>query len=193
MLIGYARVSTDDQSFDLQLDALSDCDRVYSEIASGAKFERVELNRAIASLKPGDTLKVWRLDRLGRSLSHLIDTITYLRDKQVNFQSVNDAIDTSTAAGRLVFGVFGAIAEFERELIRERTIAGLAAAKARGRNGGRKKVMSQDDINAAIRLHETGMNVKRICQTLHISRATYYRHVYDMITGGSDLPNSFKL
>ena len=193
MLIGYARVSTGDQSFDLQLDALSDCDRVYSEIASGAKFERVELNRAIASLKPGDTLKVWRLDRLGRSLSHLIDTITYLRDKQVNFQSVSDAIDTSTAAGRLVFGVFGAIAEFERELIRERTIAGLAAAKARGRNGGRKKVMSQDDINAAIRLHETGMSVERICETLHISRATYYRHVYDMIAGGSDLPNSFKL
>jgi len=193
MLIGYARVSTGDQSFDLQLDALSDCDRVYSEIASGAKLERVELNRAIASLKPGDTLKVWRLDRLGRSLSHLIDTITYLRDKQVNFQSVSDAIDTSTAAGRLVFGVFGAIAEFERELIRERTIAGLKAAKARGRNGGRKKVMSQDDINAAIRLHEAGMSVERICETLHISRATYYRHVYDMIAGGSDLPNSFKL
>src|SRR5690348_6581068 len=140
--VGYARVSTGEQTLDLQLDALAaaGCDRVFQDTASGAKAERPGLARALDFLRPGDTLVVWRLDRLGRSLQHLIQTLTALDQRGVGFKSLTESIDTTTPGGKLVFHIFGALAEFERDLIRERTQAGLAAARARGRTGGHPRV-----------------------------------------------------
>src|SRR5512142_1859137 len=137
MLVGYARVSTEDQNLDLQRDALqtAGCGRLFTDVASGAKDERVGLAEAIAFLRPGDTLVVWKLDRLGRSLKHLIETVTALQGRKVGFRSLQESIDTTTSGGKLIFHVFGALAEFERDLIRERTQAGLRAARARGRLG----------------------------------------------------------
>src|SRR3954467_3250206 len=138
MRIGYARVSTLDQNLDLQEDALkaAGCEKIYTDKAGGTRAERPGLERALADLRAGDRLVVWKLDRLGRSLRHLIETVTALRDRGVGFQSVQEAIDTTTSGGKLIFHVFGALAEFERDIIRERTLAGLAAARARGREGG---------------------------------------------------------
>ena len=144
MLIGYARVSTSDQTLDLQKDALdkAGCDRIFTDTASGAKAERVGLDEALSYVRPGDTLVVWRLDRLGRSLKHLIETITGLNDRKIGFKSITEAIDTTTSGGKLIFHIFGALAEFERDIIRERTQAGLTAARARGRLGGRPKSLT---------------------------------------------------
>jgi DNA invertase Pin-like site-specific DNA recombinase len=141
MDIGYARVSTGEQTLALQLDALAQagCGKVFTETASGATADRPALGQALAYLREGDTLVVWRLDRLGRSLPHLIETVAALRERGVGFRSLTEQVDTTTPGGKLVFHVFGALAEFERDLIRERTHAGLAAARARGRTGGRPR------------------------------------------------------
>jgi len=181
--IGYARVSTLDQTLDLQKDALSKaaCDTTYTDTASGAKAERAGLAQALSHLRSGDTLIVWRLDRLGRSLKHLIETVTELDARGVGFQSLTENIDTTTPAGKLVFHIFGALAEFERNLIRERTQAGLAAARARGRQGGRPKTKSlstPQQIAMLQALYQDKSNsIEQICETLHISRATLYRYV----------------
>ena len=144
MLIGYARVSTHEQTLDLQQDALKEagCDPIYNDTASGSQTERKGLQDALQYLREGDVLVVWRLDRLSRSLKHLIETITALEERSIGFKSLSESIDTTTSGGKLVFHVFGALAEFERDLIRERTKAGLAAARARGRRGGRPKASS---------------------------------------------------
>ena len=142
-LLGYARVSTTDQQPQLQVDALiaAGCYRVFTETASGARTDRPTLEQVLDQLRPGDTLVVWKLDRLGRSLRHLVDTVTGLAERGIGFRSLQEAIDTTTPGGKLVFHVFAALAEFERDLIRERTNAGLAAARARGRHGGRPSVL----------------------------------------------------
>lgn len=179
MKIGYARVSTDDQNLDLQRDALlkAGCERIYEEKESGGKVERPELLRLMEVLRPGDTLIVWRLDRLGRSLKHLIELVETLERQGVGFQSTTEAIDTTTSGGKLVFHIFAALAEFERNLIKERTQAGLRAARARGRQGGRPVKMDEQKrrIAQALRADPT-QSVTAICKTLGISRATFYRY-----------------
>ena len=178
MNIGYARVSTGEQTLDLQLDALTKdgCEKIFTETASGAKSERPLLQEALAYARPGDTLVVWRLDRLGRSLPHLIETVTALRERGVGFRSLTEQIDTTTPGGKLIFHVFGALAEFERDLTRERTHAGLAAARARGRVGGRPRKLDAKKLALARRLYADGeTDIATICQTLGISRATLYR------------------
>jgi DNA invertase Pin-like site-specific DNA recombinase len=179
MDIGYARVSTGEQTLDLQLDALkaAGCGKVYQETASGAKAERPVLEEVIGYLHPGDTLVVWRLDRLGRSLKHLIEVVALLAERGIGFKSLTEQIDTTTPGGKLVFHVFGALAEFERDLIRERTHAGLAAARARGRLGGRpKKLRDPKQLQLARTLYADGTtDVATICRTLGVSRATLYR------------------
>jgi DNA invertase Pin-like site-specific DNA recombinase len=177
-LIGYARVSTDDQNPDLQLDALRDagCIKVFVDTASGALDQRPELARALDQLRPGDTMVVWKLDRLGRSLRDLIETIRALEEQQVAFRSLQESIDTSTPGGRLVFHLFGALAEFERELIRERTRAGLAAARARGRKGGRPRSLTPERLEVARDLYERRKHpISVIAATVGVSRSTLYR------------------
>ena len=180
MLIGYARVSTLDQTLALQQDALSaaGCKATYTDTVSGSVTERPGLTDALSYLRAGDTLVVWRLDRLGRSLPHLIDTVFELARRGVGFRSLQEQIDTTTSGGKLVFHVFGALAEFERDLIRERTQAGLAAARARGRLFGRPKALTPRKIEQLRTLAADKRNsVTEICQTLGISRATFYRYV----------------
>jgi DNA invertase Pin-like site-specific DNA recombinase len=183
MEIGYARVSTGEQILDLQVDALTQagCGKVYHETASGAKADRPVLADVLGYLRPGDTLVVWRLDRLGRSLQHLIETVAQLAAREIGFKSLTEQIDTTTSGGKLVFHVFGALAEFERDLIRERTHAGLAAARARGRVGGRpKKLAEAKQVALARALYEGGQtDIATICRTLGISRATLYRALKD--------------
>ena len=183
MLIGYARVSTDDQTLDLQKDALekAGCSRIFTDIISGAKAERLGLSEALGFMRAGDTLVVWRLDRLGRSLRQLIETVTDLEKRGIGFRSLTEAIDTTSPGGKLVFHIFGALAEFERDLIRERTQAGLTAARARGRHGGRPKAKAFRDpkkLALARKLYaEQQTPVATICQMLGVSRATFYRYV----------------
>ena len=155
MLIGYARVSTAEQTLALQQDALetAGCERLFTDTASGAKAERKGLDEAIDHLREGDILVVWRLDRLGRSLKHLIETITALNNRKIGFKSINEAIDTTTSGGKLIFHIFGALAEFERDIIRERTQAGLTAARARGRKGGRPRALSPKKAQIAVSLY----------------------------------------
>jgi DNA invertase Pin-like site-specific DNA recombinase len=180
MLIGYARVSTSDQTLDLQQDALqkAGCERVFTDTASGAKAERTGLAEALSYVRTGDTLVVWRLDRLGRSLKHLIETITALNNRRIGFKSITEAIDTTTSGGKLIFHIFGALAEFERDIIRERTQAGLTAARARGRKGGRPKALTPKKAQMAQALYMDKNNtIDEICKTLNVSRATLYRYV----------------
>jgi DNA invertase Pin-like site-specific DNA recombinase len=180
MLIGYARVSTTDQTLALQQDALKDagCDKIFTDTASGARTDRPGLADALWQLRQGDTLVVWRLDRLGRSLVHLIETIKDLQQRGIHFKSLQEQLDTGTSGGKLLFHVFGALAEFERDLIRERTQAGLVAARARGRVGGRPRALSAKKVEQLQTLAEDGRNaVAEICQTLGISRSTFYRYV----------------
>src|ERR687886_70961 len=160
MLIGYARVSTDDQNLDLQRDALhkAGCELIFDDTVSGTKARRPGLEQALSHLRPGDTLVVWRLDRLGRSLRHLIDTVTALAERGVGFRSLTESIDTTTSGGKLVFHIFGALAEFERELIRERAKAGLAAARARGRIGGRPKSLTPKSLELLNKLYADKSN-----------------------------------
>ena len=181
MLIGYARVSTGDQDLALQLDALkaAGCARWFSDTASGSLTERPQLKRAMEELRDGeDTLVVWRLDRLGRSLRHLIELIGELERRQIGFRSLTEGIDTTTSSGRLVFHIFGAIAEFERQLIRERTQAGLKAARARGRLGGRRTVITDEKLRVARDMLAGGQHtMQQIADTIGVGRATLYRHL----------------
>lgn len=176
--IGYARVSTTNQHLDMQLDALtaSGCTRIYTDTASGALTARPGLDQALAELDDGDTLVVWRLDRLGRSLPHLVATIDNLTKRGVNLRSLHEAIDTTTPTGRLMVHLIASLAEFERELTIERTIAGLEAAKARGVNLGRPTVWTPQRAEAATALLAAGATVTQVAQALGVSRATIYRH-----------------
>lgn len=176
--LGYARVSTLDQDPALQHDALtaSGCDRIFVDKASGKLASRPALDDLLQQLRPGDTVVVWRLDRLGRSLRHLLETVAGLEERGVTFVSLTENINTSTPGGRLVFHLFGALAEFERDLIRERTAAGLAAARARGRVGGRPTVWTPDKAKAAQAMQVTGEHdVASIARALGVSRASVYR------------------
>ena len=183
MKIGYARVSTKDQSLSMQVDALkkSNCDQIHEEVASGAKTERPVLDEIIRNLREGDTLVIWKLDRLGRNLAHLIHLTSKLIEKKVGLISLNDPIDTTTAQGRLIFGIFASLAEFERELIRERTQAGLNSARMRGRKGGRPKGMPPSAIEKAViaeALYKSGsISVKKIAEQLGISKTTLYLYL----------------
>lgn len=181
MLIGYARVSTNEQNLDLQRDALerAGCDKVYVEQASGSRSSnRPELERTIEMLREGDTLVVWRLDRLGRSLKHLIELVAELEESGIGFRSLTESMDTTSNNGRLIFHIFGALAEFERNLIRERTQAGLAAARARGRKGGRPPALDDKNRERAVELYnKKELSVGEICQTMKISRQTLYNYV----------------
>jgi DNA invertase Pin-like site-specific DNA recombinase len=175
-LIGYARVSTAEQDTALQTDALrkAGCERVFEDMASGAKAERPGLAAALAYLREGDVLTVWRLDRLGRSLPHLIETIGALQARGVGLRSLTEAIDTTTPGGRLIFHVFGALGQFERDLIRERTQAGLMAAAARGRRGGRKPVVTVDKLQRAREHIANGLNVREAATRLKVSKTALY-------------------
>jgi len=180
MLIGYARVSTDDQNLDLQRDALkgAGCERVFEDMASGAKSDRTGLTALMTVLRAGDTVVIWRLDRLGRSLKNLIELVEKFEAAKVGLRSVQENIDTTTSGGRLVFHLFGALAEFERNLIRERTQAGMAAARVRGRMGGRPTRLDPVKLALALRLHhEDKHTVKEICQIMGISKSTLYNYL----------------
>src|SRR5689334_6977272 len=183
MNVGYARVSTFDQNLDLQKDALSraGCEKIFTDTMSGAKAERPGLVQALTFMRAGDILVVWKLDRLGRSLRNLIDVVTELETLGIGFRSVTESIDTTTSGGKLIFHIFGALAEFERDLIRERTSAGLAAARARGRKGGRPRVAALSDAKkialARSLYNDKNNSIKDICTTLKVSRATLYRYL----------------
>jgi DNA invertase Pin-like site-specific DNA recombinase len=182
--IGYARVSTDDQELYLQIDSLkkAGCNEgfIFTDKISGAKSSRPGLDGCLKELKPGDTLIVWRLDRLGRSMSHLVNLIESLLENDIGFKSIQDgAIDTTTASGELMFNIFSALAQFERRLIQERTKAGLDAARARGKLGGRpKKSASDPKVRMAQEMNKNkSLSIKEICDSLEISRATFYRYI----------------
>lgn len=182
MFIGYARVSTQDQNLDLQLTALADfgCVKVFQEKVSGKNTERPELKKLLAQLRAGDSVVVWKLDRLGRSIQDLIYLVELFKSNDVNFVSITDSIDTSTAMGRFTFNIFASLAQFEREIIRERTNAGLSAARARGRKGGRPSGLSKKKIKDAEQikiLFDAGRNIEDIKKTFKVSQATIYRYV----------------
>ncbi|WP_044345738.1 recombinase family protein [Pseudomonas meliae] len=175
-LIGYARISTAEQNTALQTDALDQagCERVFEDVVSGAKADRPGLVAALTYLRDGDVLAVWRLDRLGRSLPHLIETIGALEARGVGFRSLMENIDTTTSGGRLIFHVFGALGQFERDLIRDRTKAGLAAAAARGRKGGRKPVITADKLQQARKYIANGLNVREAATRLKVGKTSLY-------------------
>ena len=182
--MGYARVSTDDQELHLQTDALkaAGCDEtlIFTDKASGAKTSRSGLAHCLSELCPGDTLVVWRLDRLGRSMSHLVNLIQELIDQGIGFKSLQDgAIDTTTASGEFMFNIFSALAQFERRLIQERTQAGLKAARARGKIGGRPAISPDDPkVKMSKHMHQNeSVSINDICKTLKISRSTFYRYL----------------
>jgi len=179
MLVGYARVSTTDQNLDLQKDALlaAGCGRIFTDTASGAKSQRPGLADALQCCRPGDTLVVWKLDRLGRSLPHLVETVRGFVARDIGFKSLQESIDTTTSGGKLVFHIFASLAEFERDIIRDRTKAGLSAARARGRKGGRPAGVDEKKRKAALALKkDPGRSVKEICGIVGISRNTYYKY-----------------
>ena len=180
MKIGYARVSTYEQNLSLQMDALekADCEKVFHDQISGAKTKRPGLDEALTYLRKGDILVVWRLDRLGRSLKHLIETVTLLEERGIGFQSLQESIDTTTSGGRLIFHIFGALAEFERNLIQERTQAGLEAARVRGRKGGRPKSLDEKKTKLLYRLYdEKQHSIQEICGLIGISKSTLYAYL----------------
>ena len=182
MLIGYARVSTHDQNVDLQKDALQSagCEKIFVDEVSGAAATRPGLQQAMDMLREGDVLVVWRLDRLGRSLRNLIDLVSQLEDKKIGFRSLQESMDTSSSGGKLIFHVFGALAEFERNLIRERTNAGLSAARARGRKGGRPKTLDDKKRKLAVQLYRDRKHtIDAICQMMAITKPTLYRYVQE--------------
>lgn len=180
MLVGYARVSTQDQDTELQRVALdrAGCERIFRETASGAQRDRPELKAALEYARPGDTLVVWKLDRLARSLKQLIETVEGLEARGIGFQSLTEKIDTTSPGGKLIFHIFAALAEFERGLIRERTLAGLAAARANGRVGGRPRTLDDEKIAVAkALLAQPGFTVASIAKQVGVSPATLYRHL----------------
>jgi len=180
MLIGYARVSTHDQNLVSQEDSLKEagCKKIFSDQVSGTKDSRPGLSRALDMLREGDTLVVWKLDRLGRSLSHLVEFINDLKNKKIGFKSLQENIDTTSGVGKLIFHMFAALAEFEKDLIRERTMAGLSSARARGKLGGRPKVLDDKRVALAKTMHKNKeITVKEICKTLNIGKTTFYRYL----------------
>lgn len=180
MKVGYMRVSRREQNPDLQRRALraAGCERIFGEKASGANAEREELLAALSYVREGDVLVVWKLDRLGRSLKDLIGRMEELEERGVGFASVTEGLDTTTPGGRLVYHVFGALAEWEREVIRERTFAGLQAARARGRNGGRPAKMNERQIaQARAMLEDREISVGEVCETFGVSKTTLYRNI----------------
>jgi DNA invertase Pin-like site-specific DNA recombinase len=180
MFVGYARISTTDQTLDLQHDALTKagCSKIFTDTASGAQTDRKGLQEAISYARAGDTLVVWKLDRLGRSLKDLITRIKELETRKIGFKSITENIDTTTSGGKLIFHIFGALAEFERDIIRERTSAGLEAARTRGRTGGRPKSLTSSKQALAQKLYaDKETSVAEICNMLGISRATLWRYV----------------
>lgn len=180
MKIGYARVSTDEQNLALQTDALekAGCEKVFQDQVSGAKPKRPGLDEAFSYLRPGDVLVVWRLDRLGRSLKHLIETVNLLEEKGIGFQSLQESIDATTSGGKLIFHIFGALAEFERNLIQERTRAGLAAARTRGRKGGRPKSLDEKKREWLYRLYDEKQHpIQEICELIGVSKSTLYAYL----------------
>jgi DNA invertase Pin-like site-specific DNA recombinase len=183
MVIGYARISTVQQNLDLQIDALKkfDCEVIYTEKMSGSIQTRPELDAMLAKLRKGDVVVIWKLDRLGRNLKHIIELVNKFNEMGVVLKSVQDSIDTSTINGRLFLNIMGSLAEFERELIRERTIAGLQSARARGRLGGRPKGYSRDTISKIKSLRVLAADYSQkpddICRSMHLTRPTYYRYV----------------
>jgi DNA invertase Pin-like site-specific DNA recombinase len=174
--IGYARVSTTDQDLALQRDALAKagCARVFEDKAPGAKADRPGFTAALSFAREGDILTVWKLDRLGRSLPHLIETVNALEARGVSFRSLTEAIDTTTPGGRLVFHIFGALGEFERDLIRERTRAGLDAAAERGRQGGRKPVVTNEKLKRAQALRAQGFTVREVAARINVGKTALY-------------------
>jgi len=190
MLIGYARVSTQDQTLDLQKDALQKigCTRIFTDTASGSTTERPGLTEALQFLRAGDVLVVWRLDRLGRSLQHLLETIARLQQRAIGFKSLTENIDTTTPGGKLIFHVFGALAEFERDLIRERTQAGLAAARQRGKHGGRPSRLNAKQRTLLQTLYSDKSNrIADILSAVHISKSTLYRYLKTRTHGESGI------
>jgi len=179
MLIGYARISTRSQNLDAQRDALvaAGCDRIFEEIASGARTDRPVLAEAIDYARTGDTIVCMKLDRVARSLSHLTGLMTMLEERQIGFRSLTEALDTTSPGGRLVFHIFGAIAQFERDLIISRTKSGLAAARKRGRVGGRPLSMTPEKLNAARRLLKSGTPAREVASAIGVSVPTLYRHL----------------
>ena len=180
MNIGYARVSTEDQNLDLQIDALKEvnCDHIYEEKMSGKIKDRPVLDEALNYMRKGDTLVVWKLDRLGRSLRHLIKVINQLMDNGMYFMSLQEKIDTTSTSGKLIFHIFAALAEFEREIISERTRAGLKAARARGRFGGRPKKLNEEQTQMVKKMwKDHTIPIEEICRTFNISRATLYNYL----------------
>ena len=181
MKIGYARVSTNDQDTQLQIDALTaaGCERIYQETQSGAKQDRLELQQCLKSLRAGDLLIVWKLDRLGRSLQHLIELVTDLESRQIGFQSLTENIDTTSPTGKLIFHIFGSLAEFERGLIRERVIAGLAAAKKKGTKFGRPEALNEADKDMALAMFNGGATKIAIARHFKVTRQTIYTLLKD--------------
>ena len=180
MLIGYARVSTDDQNLALQNDALNNagCEKIFDDQLSGARSDRPGLEAAIEYARTGDVIVVWRLDRLSRSLKDLIETVGRLDEAGIGLRSLHESIDTSSSSGKLIFHIFGALAEFERNLIRERTQAGLKAARARGRMGGRPKALSSEKRKLAVKLYdEQQHSVEQVCELMGISKPTLYKYI----------------
>ena len=180
MLVGYVRVSTKDQNASLQFDALrkEGCDKIFEDKISGSISERPGLQEALEFIRPGDTLVVWRLDRLGRSLKDLIQRVQELQEIGIGFKSIQENIDTTTSGGKLVFHIFGSLAEFERDLIRERTKAGLESARARGKTGGRRKKLSDSQVKMLRTLHEDPtVSMKDITDMFNISRMSVYRYL----------------
>jgi DNA invertase Pin-like site-specific DNA recombinase len=180
MLIGYARVSTEDQNLHMQEDALKSagCEEIFTDIASGVKAARPGLHTALSHLRNGDTLVVWKLDRLGRSLTHLIQTVKDLNEKGIGFKCLQESIDTTTSGGQLIFHIFGALAQFERELIKERTQAGLKAARVRGRLGGRPVLLNKYKIKKLKEHYKKGdLSINEICKLFSITKPTLYRYL----------------
>jgi len=181
MKIGYARVSTYDQNLDLQINDLKEkgCEKIFEEKVSGSKANRPVFNDMISHLRKGDSLIVWKLDRLGRSLKDLLDIVSSLQEKGIEIISLKENIDTTSTTGRLIFSIFGALAEYEKDIIRERTMAGLSAARARGKVGGRKKLLNEKEIKLLKKIAEDKeISISQICQKFKICRKTFYNYVY---------------
>ncbi len=179
MKVGYARISTEDQKLDVQIDALKNegCEKIYTDVTSGSKAHREGLTEAMSYIREGDTLVVWKLDRLGRSIRHLIETMDYLKEKKIMFKCLQENIDTETSMGKFIFHVFSALAEFERDLIRERTFAGLRAARARGRLGGRPFMLEASKAKRMIDMYDQQKNtVGEICKIYDVSSTSFYNY-----------------
>ena len=189
MNVGYARISTKEQHLRMQEDALKSagCEEIYTDIASGSKSERPGLDNALSHIREGDTLVVWKLDRLGRSIQHLIQTVATLSKRKIAFKSLQENIDTKTSGGKLIFHIFSALAEFERELIRERTDAGLKSARARGHMGGRPSLLDKRQIKRMIEMYDSKKNtVGEICKIYEISRPSFYNYLKRQKTDNVD-------